>query len=157
MTERTSPNFAALLAQAIMSVAEPSRPRFLALLERTAAERYRQWAVSLPAHAAGLLDCSAREEEIADRVERAFALEPDARAELDAPLKAARETYQSVLAGLSLRDQLRLQAGAERQGAAAWRGMASRAGEARTRAELEHCARLEEASADHLDALVARL
>ena len=73
------------------------------------------------------------------------------RAELGEKLPYAREVYASLFEGLDVEDQLAIQAGAERQGAAAWRGLADR----RPREEvLEACARLEEESADFLDALL---
>jgi len=155
MTERVASNIGALLAGFMAQVPEPARPRFLALLERGAAERYRYWAEQLPAHAAGLRACADREEEIADRVERVIALDEAVREKLDAPLQGARAAYFGVFEGLPLPEQLRIQAGAERLGAAAWRGFATAVPDQRMREEFERCARLEETSADHLDALVA--
>jgi hypothetical protein len=143
-----------LLAGFMAQVPEASRPRFLALLERGAAERYRYWAKQLPAHAEGLRACAAREEEIATRAERVVPLDAGAREKLE--LAARRATRTTGLSGACWRSrQLRIQAGAERLGAGAWRGMASASPDARVRAELEHCARLEEESAAHLDTLVA--
>ena len=155
MSERAIPNFGALLGVFIAQVPEPARPRFLALLERGAAERYRYWAERLPEHQAGLVACSAREDEIADRVERVFAIDDAVREKMNTPLAGARETYYSVFEGLPLLEQLRIQANAERQGAAAWRGIASGVADAHVREELERCARLEETSADYLDRLVS--
>ena len=63
------PQFGALLAEYIVSVPEASRPRFLARLERGAADRYRGWAAALPDHADVLLECAASEEQIAIRVD----------------------------------------------------------------------------------------
>ena len=61
------PQFGALLAEYIVAVPEASRPRFLARLERGAADRYRGWAAALPDHADVLLECAASEEQIASR------------------------------------------------------------------------------------------
>ena len=47
MTDVQAPNFAILLGPFIGEVPEEGRPRFLALLERGAAERYRAWAEAL--------------------------------------------------------------------------------------------------------------
>ncbi len=55
MADLTIPNFGELLAPQIGSVPEDAVPAFLARLERSAAQRYREWAASLPEHAAGLL------------------------------------------------------------------------------------------------------
>jgi len=151
-----APNFAVLLGPFIGEVPEDGRPRFLALLERGAAERYRGWARELPEHAETLLACAAREDEIADRVERLFPIAAELEKEIARPLPRARDAYYDVFAGVALLDQLALQASAERQGAAAWRGMAGQHDDPATREELERCARLEEASADELEALTAR-
>jgi len=150
------PNFGQLLAPFISRVPDHARPRFLALLERGAADRYRSWASELPAEAPVLLACAKREDEIADRVEALYPI-PDALArELEEPLPLARETYLSVFAELAIPDQLRIQAAAERQGAAAWRAIAASQSDPAVGTELERCAALEEASADALDRICAR-
>ncbi len=64
------------------------------------------------------------------------------------------ESYYDVFSNLATLEQLAIQANAERQGAAAWRGMIEQEPDEATRAVLEHCARTEEASADYLDALL---
>ena len=156
MSKRVIPNYGVLLGPFITQVPEQARPRFLALLERGAAERYRYWAERLPEHAAGLVACSAREDEIADRVERVFAVDAAVREKMNAPLQGAREKYYGVFEGLPLLEQLDIQANAERQGAAAWRGIAAGVTDVHVREELERCARLEETSADYLDARVSR-
>ena len=95
MPELHIPAFGTLLAPYIAQVPASGLPRFLALLERGAAERYRHWADTLPQHAADLLKCAASEDEIADRIEAAFALDPALADAIRAPLPAAmiqRET-----------------------------------------------------------------
>ena len=62
--------------------------------------------------------------------------------------------YYEVFSGLSPLEQMTIQANAERQGAAAWRGMIEQESDPQTRAALEECARIEEASADYLDGLL---
>ncbi len=155
MSELEIPRFGVLLAPYIGQVPADARPRFLALLERGAAERYRTWAEALPEHAESLLACSASEDEIADRVEAVFTLDPALGDVLHGLLGGARETYYAAFAGYDVWDQLRIQADAERQGAAAWRGIAAGHPDAHVVAELATCSALEEASADRLDALVA--
>lgn len=155
MSELQIPRFGALLAPYIGQVPAEAMPRFLALLERGAADRYRHWAGLLPAHADELLQCAASEDEIADRVDAVFALRAGDVEALHAPLPAAKQAYVAVFEGLDLWDQLRIQADAERQGAQAWRTIAARATDAGVVAELAACSALEEASADRLDRLVA--
>jgi hypothetical protein len=153
---KPSSELAQLLAAAFGAVAEAERPAFLARLERLAAARYRAWATESPADAAALLACARREEEIAERASRVFPLSGEQAARIDALLPQARETYQAALAGLALREQLGLQAFAERQGAGAWRAFAKAPGLARTsQDELAVCAALEEENAACLDALIA--
>jgi hypothetical protein len=154
MSDSDLPNFGRLLSPYIEAVDEPARPRFLARLERGAAERYRAWAAEKESVAAGLLECARREDEIADRVERHFSADAAQRGEIEAAFPGAREAYYAVFADLSLRDQLRIQAGAERQGAAAWRMLAAGQAAAEVRDELQTCAALEEESALFLEKLL---
>ena len=148
------PNFGVLLAPFIGQVGAELRPRFLALLERGAADRYRYWAELLPEQADCLLACACREDEIADRVERVFAVaEADVPA-LNAPLAEARATYYRVFDGLDAWQQLRIQANAERQGANAWRSIAAYVADSHIVDELAACSALEEHSAGELDALL---
>ena len=62
------PNFGELLAEHLGAVPAEAYPYLLSQLERTAAERYRQWADQVPEHREGLMRCAASEDEIADRV-----------------------------------------------------------------------------------------
>lgn len=149
------PNFGALLAPYIGQVPTQAVPRFLALLERGAAERYRQWASQLPEHEDVLWHCARSEDEIADRVEAAIALDPSMHEALNRPLPEAKATYLAALGRFELWDQLRVQANAERQGAKAWRNIAAGTSDANVIAELALCSALEEASADRLDGLIA--
>jgi hypothetical protein len=157
MSTKSLPDIAAMLGEFIGGVPEPLRPRFLALLERAAGDRYEAWAKELPEHAAGLLACRGREIEIAETAERIFPLDADGREKLEAPLARAKETYLGALAELSPRDQLRLQSNGERAGGGAWRGFAAAVSDARARAAVERSAELEEANASYLDGVVARL
>lgn len=155
MTALEIPRFGELLAPFIGRVPAEAMPRFLALLERGAADRYRVWADALPEHRAGLLDCAGREDEIADRIDAAFALDESLRPALEAPLPEAIAVYYEVFAAYDIWDQLRIQANAERQGANAWRGIASRHPDPEVVRALESCSALEESSADYLDVLIA--
>jgi hypothetical protein len=157
MSTEALPDIAAMLGEFIGGVPERLQPRFLALLERAAADRYEAWARELPQHAAGLLACRGREIEIAETAERFFPLDIEARAKLDAPLARAKETYLAALANLSPRDQLRLQSNGERAGGEAWRGFAAALSDVKARAAVERSVELEEANASYLDDVVARL
>lgn len=145
----------ALVGPALAGLAPEQQPAIVALAERIAAGRYRAWAERVAADDARerLLACAAREEEIAARVEAEV---PDAeavqrKAQLDHP--TLPEGYAALFSGLSLADQWRLQAQAERVGADTWRGLAE--ADAARREVYLACAELEEESAGVLDALVA--
>ncbi len=156
MSPTEAPNFAILLGPFIRELPRNAMPRFLALLERTAAERYRWWATDWPARAVALNDCADREDEIADRIERLFDISSEDAVQLTSSLPAARKVYADVFTALPIREQLRIQADAERQGAAAWRGIASQSEDETVREELERCALLEEATADQVESLLGR-
>ena len=66
------PNFGELLSEHLSGVPQDAYPYLLSQLERTAAERYRAWADEVPEHREGIMSCSDREDEIADRVEAMF-------------------------------------------------------------------------------------
>ena len=155
MSQLEIPRFGALLAPFISQVPPDAMPRFLALLERGAANRYREWAEMLPDHADVLLSCAASEDDIADRIEAAFTLDATHRNVITAPLPGAIDTYREAFGGLDVWDQLRVQANAERQGAQAWRGIAMRVDDQVVLDALAACSALEEASADRLDDLIA--
>lgn len=149
------PEFGRLLAPVIGDLGPAERPAFLAMLERTAAQRYRSWAEQEPLWREELLACAAREDEIADRVSARFSVEPDVSARLEALLPGAREIYFGVFEGLNVREQLGIQAAAERQGANAWRSVSATPGlSAAVLAELAACSALEETTADAVDALL---
>ena len=156
MSQLEIPRFGELLGPYIGRVPAEAMPRFLALLERTAADRYRQWADDLPEHRDGLLKCAESEDEIANRIEGAFALDESLRDQLVAPLPEAKKVYYDTFSRFSVWDQLRIQANAERQGAQAWRNIAARHPDQRVIDVLESCSQLEETSADYLDDLISR-
>jgi hypothetical protein len=158
MAELSIPDFGELLAPQIGSVPEDAVPAFLARLERSAAQRYRDWALQLPGHAQGLLQCARREDDIATRIDGLYpATRADQLAAIEAAIGPAVDSYYRVFSNLTTIQQLAVQANAERQGAAAWRAMLDDAADSSAREVLEQCARTEEASADFLDALLNEL
>jgi len=151
------PNFGALLGRYIGQVPPASVPRFLARLERGAADRYRAWAAALPDHAELLLSCAASEEQIAIRAEAIYPAIPEDLAAIEEALPGARDTYFAAFEGLSLKQQLALQAAAERQGSQAWQGLKQEGLPAAHLSELDALTALELESADRVDELVAKL
>lgn len=138
------PQFGALLREHIQSVPPEAQPAFLAGLERSAAQRYRDWAVVLPDWAEVLGDCARREDEIADVIAARFPVSSEHRQQIDAVLPAAVALYYDVFAPYSADDQVYLQSEAEIQGSQAWVRMAD-AGitDSDTLADLARCTELE--------------
>jgi hypothetical protein len=158
MPSASPPNFGELLSPVLAQVPAGVRPRFLALLERTAADRYRGWADAWPQHRAALLGCAASEDEIADRIDAAFDCDADTLEGLRALLPAARDIYYRVFENLPIAEQLRLQAGAELQGALAWQHIADRLPDSGTRAALvavlDSCSALERTSSTVVEGIL---
>ena len=151
----TVPQFGALLRSHITSVPDAARPVFLSGLERSAAARYRQWADAAPEHATVLLECAAREDEIAELIAELFPVGPDEQRAVDNALPAAVELYYEVFAPYDVLDQLYLQSEAELQGAQAWVGLAAGTDDAATREILARCTALEQESAAAVKELLA--
>ncbi len=146
MSETETPNFGELLAPFILAVPEQAIPNFLALLERGAAQRYREWADMMPEHKSALLGCSQREDEIADIVQGLFPIDDAMQADIEKSLPAARDAYYSVFSNMPVENQLAIQADAELQGAAAWRGMIDENTAESLAESLQRCSMLEETS-----------
>jgi len=151
----TVPQFGALLRSHIASVPDAARPAFLSGLERSAAARYREWADAAPEHSAVLLDCAAREDEIAELVAGLFPLDAEMQQAVDDALPAAVAVYYEVFASYDVLDQLYLQSEAELQGAQAWVGIAAGIDDDATRDVLARCTALEQQSAAAVKDLLA--
>jgi hypothetical protein len=124
-------------------------------LERFAAGRYREWADECPPEEReALLACAGREEEISERVLARFPATPGDEEKIEAELARAAEAYAGVFEDLSQSEKYFVQASAERQGAAAWRGLAAQQEDESARRELATCSELEEANAACLEELL---
>jgi len=133
-------------------------PMTIAILERLAGERYRGWAQGAddPIERAGLLACAAREDEIAEFIE---SLEADAagrRAELLVRFPDMDSRYESVMAGRSRAEQLRIQSEGELGGADYMRQFAQATSGAAA-ARFTSLALCEEANSQFLSALLERV
>jgi hypothetical protein len=151
MSKLEIPNFPALLMEPLLAVPEASRVGFIARLERSAADRYREWAAEDEALAAGLIECADREDEIADRAEKLMPVRPEDEQIVTEALGRARKLYAAAFEGHPLRDRITLQAHAERQGSMAWLGFSGQTEDEATKQEFLALAGLEVASADHID------
>jgi hypothetical protein len=152
------PNLEVILGGLVARVAPARQPLLIAIAERLAAARYRDWAQAAgtaDGSAAGaaatradqLLACARREEEIAARVE---ALYPDAaaiQADIGRDIPELGEINRSIFAGRPLPQQFAIQARAERLGAATWRAFAAQDTVSARRDTFLACADLEEQSA----------
>ncbi len=156
VTDETLPDIGEVLGRVIPRVPAERRPLFIAMAERLAAARYRDWAgsVSDPGRKTLLLACAAREEDIAGRVEALF---PDASAiqrEILADIPELEELNRSIFAGRPLPQQFAIQAQGERLGAATWRSLAPPEEGSPARQIFLACAELEEESALVLEAIL---
>ena len=147
------PSIGALLRPVLSRLPTSLVPAFLAGLERSAADRYRRWADAAAdaEEREGLLACSRREDEIAERVKRLFPVSGADEEQLEQQLPEALRIYREIFDPHPVRHQYRMQASAEREGAAAWRSLAASHTDPELRKELEACAELEESSATWLE------
>ncbi len=152
MNAVTIPNFGELLAEHLDAMPHEAYPYMLSQLERTAAARYRGWAEAVPEHRAGLLECAAREDEIADRVEAMFPPSDAHRDLVHSAIPAARDTYYQVFSEYSPIEQMTIQANAERQGAGAWQNL--KEAYPALGPQLDELSAIELQSADYLDELL---
>lgn len=111
----------------------------------------------LPAHAPGLLECAAREDEIARRADALFTVVVEDLAAIESALPLAREAYFQIFEGLEVSRQLQIQASAEREGSGAWLGLADGADDPYASAELQALAALEIDNAEYLAQVVEAL
>ncbi len=148
------PDVAELLRPLLERVTRERRPLLIALAERMAAERYREWARDDPAHESELLACAAREEEIATRIEALFKDAETIQREILEKNPELRDVSRTIFAGRPVAQQFTIQAQGERLGAATWRAFARDAESPDARETFLACADLEEASAVVLDEIV---
>lgn len=149
------PRFGELLAPYLSSVSPEALPFMLSQLERTAADRYRGWAEQVSDHEAGILQCAAREDEIADKVEALFPPSNEHRALVLDLIPKAKAVYYEAFDGYTPIEQMTIQANAERQGANAWQGL--KQAHPHLSAEMDELSAIELKSADYLDALLPTL
>lgn len=149
MADLEIPRFGELLAEHLGGVPQEAYPYLLSQLERTAAARYREWAAQVPGYGAGLLECAAREDEIADRAEALFPPSAEHRELVASIIPKAKETYYSAFEPYSPIEQMTIQADAERQGANAWQNL--KAAYSDLADELDALSAIEIATADYLD------
>lgn len=142
-----TPNFPELLGPHIAAVPATAVPNFLARLERGAAQCYREWAPHYEGEErAVILACAAREDEIADRVDRLFPVDPGDLQKIEEALPGALAAYRGAFEGFPVPEQLRIQGEAELQGADAWRGIAAGQSDPAIIEGLAACSALEEES-----------
>jgi len=154
--ETDLPNVAEVLGRVLQRVPSQDRPLLLALAERMAAERYRDWAADPVdrSRRSELLACADREEEIARRVEALYPGSDAVQRDLLAKHPDLEEINRQLFAGRPLEEQFAIQARGERLGAATWRSLAQRAGAEAERQTFVGCAELEEESASYLESLL---
>ena len=152
---RELPNIAEILGPLLERVSREQRPLLIAIAERMAAERYREWAKAAEPQTrrSDLLACADREEEIASRVEALYPESAAAQADILAKHPDLADVNRAIFADRPLADQYAIQAQGERVGASTWRSFAERA-EPSARQTFLACAELEEQSAAVLESIL---
>jgi hypothetical protein len=141
-----------------MIVAREQQPLLVAVAERMAAERYRDWARVSPdaQQRDALLACAGREDDIARRIESLYPGAAALQQQMIDQNPDLAEINRSLFAGRSLPQQFTIQARGERLGAATWRAFAAHAQHAAARDTFLTCANLEEESAIVLEGFIAK-
>ena len=153
---KTLPNIAEILGPVLQRVSREQQPLLLAIAERRAAQRYRDWAKECAdqPYASQLAACAEREEQIASHVE---GLSPDAVTIQQTILSKnpdLEEINRSIFADRPLMQQFTIQAQGERLGAATWRAFAENEKDPVRSSVFWKCAELEEQSAVVLEAIL---
>ena len=136
-------------------IAEREIAMLIAMIERLAAVRYRGWAAMTddPIERKGLLACALREDEIAAFIESLDASSEARIAELNARFPDLNDRYESVMAGRSRAEQLRVQSAGELGGADYMRQFAA-ASTGAVAARFASLACCEEANSRYLSTLI---
>jgi hypothetical protein len=150
------PNIAEYVGPLLARVSSEESPLLIAIAERLAAARYREWAEACgdPAQRAELIACADREEEIAGRVEALFPNAAETQEKIRANVPELVELNDTLFTGRPIADQYAIQASGERVGASTWRSFAQGA-EPTARETFLECAELEERSAVVLERLTS--
>lgn len=152
------PDFEEVFRTLLDPIEVEHRPLLVAMLERVAAAKYREWA-ALPECAAyreALLECGRREEEIAANTE---ALYPEAPAIVDAIAAAnpqLAQVPQALFGDRPVLQQIAILMAGERAGGHQWIRFAQRADSDRARSVFTSNAAMEEVNAGVLQGIVAR-
>jgi len=150
------PNLGEALAPILKQVPADQQPLLIALTERMAAGRYREWAANVvdPRQRSLLLACAAREDEVATLVESLYPQAASMQRKILMSIPELAETTQALFAAYDIQDQYRLQAQGERLGASTWRSFAKHTTDPRAAELFTRCAFLEEESAVVLETIL---
>lgn len=131
-------------------------PMVVAIIERIAAGKYREWAEQSDndIERDGLLACAQREDEISIFIESLQADPQSMIASLRERIPDFEERYDTVMAGLSRMEQWRAQAEGE-MGGAGYMNQFAAAAEGAIAARFESLALLEEANSKFLSHLIS--
>jgi 4-carboxymuconolactone decarboxylase len=153
-TARDLPDLAEVVG-ALFGGCSPTEQRvLLAGAERLAAEQYRRWAEDADGdHRDGLIAAAAREEQVADAIEKLTPGAAEIAPTLEDRLALLRVAYGAVLQGRILRDQFAIQSAAERAGGELLRAYAERETDGAASDALSAAAALEDANAGFLDGI----
>lgn len=152
------PDFDALLGGLLGRVGAEERPLLIAMLERVAAAKYRDWA-ALPefqSDAAALRACADREERIAEQAE---ALYPDAQARqtgIGAALPELAQVPDDLFGNRTPLHQMAVLAAGERAGGRVWAGLAAATSASKAAGTMKAFTAWEDENAEVLESILGR-
>ncbi len=152
------PDFDELLGGMLDRVKEEQRPLLMAMLERVAAAKYREWS-GLPEHGAhrtDLLDCAAREEEIASKVEALYAGAAALQQAIADELPELAQVSDDLFGGRSVPHQMAVLAAGERSGGRVWETLARAQSAPTAQDAMRSCGPLEDANAAVLERILSQ-
>ena len=151
-----TPNFDDLLGLFLDRIKQQEKPLLIALLERVAAEKYREWAENKTflSERDQLLECAKREDQIAYKIEQLYS-DPKLIQEEITRIVPELEQASGVLFGnKAIPHQMAVLAIGERWGSGVWELLAKAETDSKTQEVLLSCRPLEEANAAVLERIL---
>jgi hypothetical protein len=121
------PDFDDLLGGMMAALKPHQRPILIAMLERVAAGRYRQWAADpcYGEHRDALLACGEREIQIAERIEALYDDAATVQQEIQAQMPTLAGVEEQLFGGRTVPEQFAVLEAGERSGGKVWAQLAN--------------------------------
>ena len=147
-----------IVAPLMQKIAPENRAIFLAMAERLAGSRYREWTIEVENVdlKKTLIECAEREELIADKIESMYPNASEVIAQISADNPDLNNLQDAVFGDYNLRMQFAIQAQGERRGHARWHLFAEKVTDPKAIKIFNDCADLEMASAIELEKVLGQ-